>query len=151
MRINNLAQENYYSEISIIPKKQSQYSSLNELLKSEVEEIIRFVSDKRSINALINLLDDEDFDVRWIAGESLIRIGRESIVPLTNLIRSGRKFSYPGKVYYVLRHLLTGSEKDALKPLLLKMIHGDSNRVTRQSLKPDKQIYKTRLFNPLKI
>lgn len=150
MRSSNLTQEEYYSEISIIPLKQNHYSSLNELLKTEVEEIVRFVSDKRSIPALINLLDDEDFDVRWIAGESLIRIGRESIPPLLNQIRSGRKFSYPGKVYYVLRHMLTGNEKDALQPLLLRMIHGDNYRLT-ESQKSGKQIYKSRLSNPLKI
>lgn len=151
MRSNNLAQEKYYSEISIIPQKQNNYSSLNELLKTEVEQIIRFVSDKRSIPALINLLDDEDFDIRWIAGESLIRIGRESTIPLLNLIRSGKNFRYPGKVYYVLRHILTGSEKDSLQPLLLKMIHLDSHPSTDQKLKPGKHIYKTKLFNPLKV
>lgn len=150
MRSSNLTQENYYSGISIIPLKQNHYSSLNELLKTEVEEIVRFVSDKRSIPALINLLDDEDFDVRWIAGESLIRIGRESIPPLLNLIRTGRKFSYPGKVYYVLRHILPGNEREALQPLLLRMIHGNSYRLT-EKLKSGKQIYKTKLFNPQKI
>lgn len=151
MRSNSLAQEKYYSEISIIPQRQNHYSSLNEILKTEVEEIIRFVADKRSIPALINLLDDEDFDVRWIAGESLIRIGRDSITPLLNLIRSGRIFSHPGKVYYVLRHLLTVNEKVALQPLLLSMIHGDNHWLPEHHLKTSKQISKTRLFNPLKI
>lgn len=145
MSNNNLTQDKYHSQISIIPQKQNQYSSLNELLKIEVEEIIRFVSDKRSIPALIKLLDDEDFDVRWIAGESLIRIGRHSIPPLLHMIRGGRKFSYPGKVYYVLRNILTVNEKDDLQPLLLKMIHGSNYRFTEERLKQGKQIFKQAL------
>lgn len=88
-----------------------------ELVEREIESVIYMVADKRSIPALISLLDDPDFDVNWIAAESLIRIGRKSIVPLLISIRDRKNFSCPS-AYHILQSLLTGSEKEALQPLL---------------------------------
>ncbi|HEX2967666.1 MAG TPA: hypothetical protein VHO46_01085 [Bacteroidales bacterium] len=106
------------SRKSIIPHGNDSFSNVNEILRNEIEEIIGFVADKRSIPALINLLDDQDVDIRWIAAESLIRIGRISIIPLLNKLKGGKKFSYPGKANYVLQCLLTKAEKKSLQPLL---------------------------------
>lgn len=117
----------YPGRNSIIPHKHESVSEVNEHLKKEVEKIICVVADKRSIPALINLLDDHEFDIRWIAAESLIRIGRRSIVPLLCTIRDGRRFSYPGKAHHVLQCLLTRSEKKALQPLLTSLCE-DSGR-----------------------
>jgi hypothetical protein len=103
---------------SIIPKKHRAFSLVNERLKREVSGIIRVVADKRSIPALINLLDDNEFDIRWIAAESLIRIGRSSIIPLLQELRNGRQFSYPGKPCHVLQCLLSKREKKELQNLL---------------------------------
>ncbi len=100
------------------PARKQLISPVTEWLNREVESIICTVADKRSIPALINLLDDNEFNVRWIAAESLIRIGRKSIVPLLLELRDGRNFNYPGKAHHVLQSLLTKSEKRSMQPLL---------------------------------
>jgi hypothetical protein len=103
---------------SIIPKRRLPYSPVNERLKTEVQGIIRVVADKRSIPALISLLDDENFDIRWIAAESLIKIGRSSIIPLLTTIRDGNQLRFPGKAQHVLQCLLTRHEKKEFQELL---------------------------------
>jgi HEAT repeat protein len=78
---------------SIIPQINGPFSVRNERLKSEVSQIISFVADKKSIPALINLLNDKEYDVRWIAAESLIKIGRKIIaIPEKKLIVCSRAF-----------------------------------------------------------
>lgn len=103
---------------SIIPYGHISFSPVNERMRVEVSKIICFIADKRSIPALINLLEDNESDVRWIASESLIRIGRKSIVPLLTSLRNGKLFLYPSRVNHVLQSLLTVNEKKELQVLL---------------------------------
>ena len=113
--MNNIDHDKYFSGN---PARHQLQTTVTELLQKEIELIICTVADKRSIPALINLLDDKEFNVRWIAAEGLIRIGRKSIVPLLLELRDGRNFMYPRKAHHVLQSLLTKSEKRALQPLL---------------------------------
>lgn len=92
--------------------------TINERLKAEYAEVVRFIADKRSIPALINLLDDNDQEVRWIASEAIIKIGRDSIIPLLRTIRDGRHFCFPSVVHNVLQNLLTVTERESLQELL---------------------------------
>lgn len=97
----------------------------NERVRNELENLIFFLSDKKSIPALINLLDDDAFEVRWIAAESLIRIGRSSVSPLLRTIREGRRFNFPAKPYYVLQNLLNRREKKEFHNLLICLANSD--------------------------
>jgi len=107
---------------SIISQRHSIYPMKNERLKVEVTRIIRMIADRRSIPALILLLDDNEDDIRWIAAEGLIKIGRKSIVPLLRLIACGSSFSFLGHgAHHVLQNLLTRSEKRKLQNLLLSL------------------------------
>ncbi len=116
--MSSIGPEKYVERKSIIPKKHDQERLLYNLIQAELDKTICIVADKRSINVLIDLLDDKEYDVRWIAAESLIRIGRKSIVPLLLTIRDGKHFIFPGKAHHVLQCLLTRSEKKALQSLL---------------------------------
>lgn len=110
-------------KFSIIPRRHKQFSPANERLKEEVDKIIHLVADSRSIPALINLLDDNEADVRWIAAESLIRIGRKSIIPLLKSVSNGRKFVYPAKIYHILQYLLSHDEKRDCHSLLFSLLN----------------------------
>lgn len=110
-------------KFSIIPLQHKQSSPANERLKEEVDKIIHLVADTRSIPALINLLDDDDTDIRWIAAESLIRIGRKSIIPLLRSVVGGKHFIYPGKIYHILQYLLTQDEKKEMHLLLFSLLN----------------------------
>lgn len=113
-----MEQANNLEHVSIIPQKNKPFSALNQRLKVEVNSIISVVSDKRAIPSLIELLDDEGYEIRWIAAESLIRVGRKCIIPILQMIKDGRQFHFPGKVNYVLNQLLTRKEKKELNHLL---------------------------------
>lgn len=113
-----MEQGNRLEHISIIPQKHRTPAPIYERLQFEVENIISFIADKRSIPALIDLLDDNEYEVRWIAAEGLIRVGRKSIIPILELIRDGKQFRYPRKVHHVLENLLARKEKRELHHLL---------------------------------
>lgn len=103
---------------SIISYGHISFSPVNERMRAEVAKIICFVADKRSIPTLISLLEDNESDVRWIASESLIMIGRKSIIPLLKSLRDGKQFLFPARVHHVLQSLLTINEKKELQDLL---------------------------------
>lgn len=74
---------------TIISQMHKLLDSENDSLRMEAAKIIELIADRRSIPLLINLLDDTKFDIRWIAAEGLIKIGRRSILPLLKSVREG--------------------------------------------------------------
>jgi hypothetical protein len=109
-----------YDTIVSIPHAHSMAD--NEIFRQEISKIVRIIADRRSIPALINLLEDKESDIRWIASESLIKIGRKSIIPLIRSIRAGRVCYFPGNgAWTVLQSLLTRPEKKALHNVLFSL------------------------------
>lgn len=103
----------------IIPQLHKQLSSSNGLLRKEVAKVVEMVGDRRSIPYLITLLDDPDFDIRWIAAEGLIKIGRKSIIPILKSIRGGKSsLLLDKKAHHVLDSLLYENEKIQLESLM---------------------------------
>jgi HEAT repeat protein len=103
----------------IIPQLHKQLSSSNGLLRKEVAKVVELVSDKRSIPFLITLLDDPDFDIRWIAAEGLIKIGRKSIIPILKSIRGGKSsLMLDKRAHHVLDKILYENEKIQLESLM---------------------------------
>src|SRR5664279_4345973 len=107
---------------TIIPKLHRLLNSENALLRMEAAKIVELIADRRSIPFLINLLDDKEFEIRWIAAEGLIKIGRRSIVPLIKSVRDGKSsFIFNKGAHHVLNGLLNESEKNKVRPLLLSL------------------------------
>lgn len=107
---------------TIIPQMHKLTESENVMLRMEAAKIVELIADKRSIPVLINLLDDEEFEIRWIAAEGLIKIGRRSIRPLLNSVSDGKcSFLQSKGVHHVLENLLYQSEKKKLMSLLLSL------------------------------
>jgi HEAT repeat protein len=106
----------------IIPKLHKLLNSENGLLHTEVAKIVELIADRRSIPFLINLLDDKEFEIRWIAAEGLIKIGRPAILPLLKSIRDGKSSFILNKgAHHVLLSLLKEDEKNKLTTLLLSL------------------------------
>jgi hypothetical protein len=106
----------------IIPQMHKLLGSGNVLLRSEAAKIVELIADRRSITLLIRLLDDKEFEIRWIAAEGLIKIGRRSILPLLKSVRDGESTYFHNKgAHHVLNSLLNESEKKKLGPLLLSL------------------------------
>lgn len=107
---------------SIIPKLHRLLNSENGLLRMEAAKIVDLIADRRSIPFLINLLDDKEFEIRWIAAEGLIKIGRRAILPLLTSIRDGKSSFILNKgAHHVLLSLLKEDEKNKLTTLLLSL------------------------------
>jgi len=107
---------------AIIPKLHKLVLSKNDSLRKEVAKIIQLIGDRRSIPFLINLLDDPVSDIRWIAAEGLIKIGRRSIVPLLKSVRDKEKPAFLAKgAHHVLMSLLNDNEKKQLEQLLASL------------------------------
>jgi HEAT repeat protein len=62
----------------IIPQIHKLLCSENVLLRLEAAKILELIADRRSISFLINLLYDKEFEIRSIATEGLIKIGRSA-------------------------------------------------------------------------
>jgi hypothetical protein len=103
----------------IIPQIHKLLSTDNDLLRLEIAKITELVADRRSIPALINLLDDPVFDIRWIAAEGLIKIGRRSICTLLKSVRDGRSSLFFNRgAHHILLCLVDKEERNKLMPLL---------------------------------
>ena len=107
---------------TIIPHLHGLLNSKNVSLRMEAAKIVELIADKRSISFLIILLDDKEFEIRWIAAEGLVKIGRRSILPLLKSIRDGKSsFIFNKGAHHVLLSLFNDNEKNKLKSLLLSL------------------------------
>jgi hypothetical protein len=107
---------------TIIPKMHKLLESGSGLLRMEAAKIVELIADRKSIPFLINLLDDKEFEIRWIAAEGLIKIGRPAILPLLKSIRDGKSsFIFNKGAHHVLLSLLNENEKNKLKSFLLSL------------------------------
>jgi HEAT repeat protein len=104
----------------IIPFMHKLLATKNNLLRHEVVKIIELIADKRSIPLQIELLEDPEPDIRWIAAEGLINSGRRSILPLLKSLRDGKNPNFIRKgAHHVLNSLMNEHEKEKYQTLLL--------------------------------
>lgn len=82
-----------------------QYSDVQHI-RWEAIKTLSQIADPDCIPILINALENEMHDVRWLAAEGLIDIGKESVIPLfeTLEIRQDSKFVREG-VHHILKAL----------------------------------------------
>ena len=103
----------------VIPHMHKLLSSQKLLLRMEAAKIVEQIADYKSIPSLIQLLDDNEFDIRWIAATGLIKIGRRSIIPLLKAVRDGKSSYFLNMgVHHVLTELLNEGEKQKLEQLM---------------------------------
>jgi hypothetical protein len=106
----------------ILPLMNKLLKSGDVLIRMEAAKIIELIGDRTSITVLISLLDDKEFDIRWIAAEALIKIGRRSIRPVLKSVRDGENSILLNEgAHHVLMSLLSESEKKNEMQLLLSL------------------------------
>jgi len=83
----------------------------NPHIRWEAIKTMSQIADPVAIPILINALENDRFDVRWLAAEGLIEIGRESVIPLLRALqeRLGSKFLIEG-VHHVLKELISRNQ-----------------------------------------
>lgn len=86
-------------------------SSDKHLARWESVKAISEIGSKESIPILINALEDEEFDVRWLAAEGLIDIGHSSVYPLLKSFISNKDSVH---IKEGVHHVLKGLEMRGL-------------------------------------
>ena len=104
----------------VLPSMYSLFVSKNELLRWEASKIIEELASPESIPFLISLLSAPEADIRWIAAEGLINIGRLSIMPLLKEMKKQHevRFYLITGAHHVLNELFTKDEKEKFGELL---------------------------------
>ena len=91
-------------------------------IRMEAAKILELIADRRSVYEFIRLLEDHEFDIRWIAAEGLIKIGRRTIRPLTEAVRDGENSIVLNEgAHHVLTALLNETEKQKEESFLLSL------------------------------
>ena len=85
----------------------------------EAAKALGQIGDPSATQALIIALEDEMFDVRWLAAEGLLAIGREALVPLLHALieRSDSEWLWEG-AHHVFHDLSSGELGEVLRPIL---------------------------------
>lgn len=85
----------------------------------EAAKALAAIADPAAAEVLVKALEDKVFDVRWLAAEGLINIGRESLVPLLQALieRSDSPWLREG-AHHVLHDLAAGDLKELLQPIV---------------------------------
>lgn len=97
----------------ILPQMYKLLELENFQLRWEAAQVIKFIASEESIPILITLLNDVDFDIRRIASNALIMIGRSCLIPLCEHISGNYdEVNVRDCAHYVLTELLTKKEHD---------------------------------------
>ncbi len=85
----------------------------------EAAKALADIADPAAAEILVKTLEDKVFDVRWLAAEGLVNVGRESLVPLLQALikRSDSPWLREG-AHHVLHDLATGDLKELLQPIV---------------------------------
>ncbi len=82
------------------------------------------IANRSSIPMAIRMLEDSDGDIRWMAAETLIKIGRVSIRPLIKALIDDSSYYLRKGAHHVLSELIRDYDAKELKELL-HMLNGE--------------------------
>ncbi len=88
-------------------------------MRWEAAKTLAQISDPAAAQALVNALEDDEFDVRWLAAEGLVHIGAKAIEPLlTALTERPDSLWLREGAHHVLHDLPEANFKQTVKPVL---------------------------------
>jgi len=86
----------------------------------EMTRLLRQMADPASATALVELLTDDDFDVRWEAVEGLSAMGYDGLEPLvTAIIQAPGSLKLRNSAHHILHHIAAEGYYTLLKPLMM--------------------------------
>lgn len=139
----------------LVSMKEKAVPHLNDALKSdnqwvrwEAAKALGKIGDAAASQALIEALEDKMFDVRWIAAEGIIAIGRKALIPLlAALSKKGGSLWLREGAHHVIHDLMREDLKVVFAPVL-DAIEKPQGKLTvppaaEQALEELKKILKT--------
>jgi HEAT repeat protein len=89
----------------------------------EAAKTLISIADPLAIPALIKALEDEIFDIRWLASEALIAMGQESIKPLLEVLRErSERLFLREEAHHVFKYILRDNPKANELNVILKPV-----------------------------
>jgi HEAT repeat protein len=109
----------------ILPVLHKLMNSDYKRIRKQAIKIIGRIAHKSSIPVVIGTLEDEESEIRWIAAETLIRIGRDSVKPLLEaLVKNGSESYYLRLgAHHVLSELVNDNDPKELKEFVNILSH----------------------------
>jgi len=102
-----------------VPQLTEALRSDNQWVRWEAAKALSKIGDPAASQALINALEDKMFDVRWIAAEGLIVIGRKALIPLlATLTKKGDSLWLREGAHHVIHDLMREDLKSVFGPVL---------------------------------
>jgi len=103
----------------ILPVMHKLINSDHKIIRKEAMKMIELIPDESSTNYAIAMLEDEESEIRWIAAEALIEIGRSTIRPLLKTLQSDAgSLNLRQGAHHVLYKLLVDEDSDEFKELV---------------------------------
>jgi HEAT repeat protein len=95
-------------------------SSRNRWMRWEAAKALGQIGDSEAAQALVRALEDKIFDVRWLAAEGLITIGKKALVPLLEALleRSDSPWMREGA-----HHVLHDMDKSDISEMILPILN----------------------------
>jgi HEAT repeat protein len=103
----------------ILPVMYKLLNSDHKIIRKEAIKVVELIAHKSSIPVMITMLEDSESEIRWIAAEALINIGRDSIRPLLEALVTNSKFYYLSQgAHHVISELMTDEDPEELRQLV---------------------------------
>jgi HEAT repeat protein len=97
-------------------------ASKREWVRWEAAKALGQIGDPAAARALIKALEDNMFDVRWLAAEGLISMGNRALVPLLEAIKERPdSFWLREGVHHVLHDINNGHLTEILRPVIMAL------------------------------
>jgi len=102
-----------------VPLLTEALKSQNSLTKWEAAKALGEIGDPNTASSLVEALEDEDFDVRWLAAEGLTKMNINALRPLLlALEKRGDSFFLQEGAHHVFHDLAKGALRKFLAPVL---------------------------------
>jgi|OpeIllAssembly_1097287.scaffolds.fasta_scaffold512498_1 HEAT repeat protein len=102
-----------------VPLLTEALKSQNSLTKWEAAKALGEIGDPNTASSLVEALEDEDFDVRWLAAEGLTKMNINALRPLLlALEKRGDSFFLREGAHHVFHDLAKGALRKFLAPVL---------------------------------
>ena len=93
--------------------------SENRVLRWEAAKITEEIAHLSSLSVLLDLLEDEDHDIRWIAAEGIVDLGAETTIHLLDrLMRHDHSKYLVDEAHHVIGKMYHGEDRVIYQPLL---------------------------------
>ncbi len=97
-------------------------SNPHPLVRWEIVKALAEIRDPKTAPVLVNCLEDDEFDVRWVAAEALIGLNVKGLKPLLEaLIRHSDSVAMREGGHHVLHDLAQGELRKYLAPVLIAL------------------------------